>query len=107
MTIIVYYNQSEKEADGSTKISASILGLDIDYKISDSFSVREGIEIISGNSQTDPSTKKEAFNPFYGTNHKFNGFMDYFYVGSHTGMASPGLQNFFLNFKYLPKKFNA
>ena len=24
-----------------------------------------------------------AFSPFYGTNHKFNGLMDYFYVGNH------------------------
>ncbi len=37
-----------------------------------------GAELISG--KTDDSA---AFFPLYGTNHKFNGFMDYFYVGNH------------------------
>ncbi len=27
--------------------------------------------------------KNKSFFPLYGTNHKFNGFMDYFYVGNH------------------------
>ena len=36
-----------------------------------------------------------AFNPMYGTNHKFNGFMDYFYVGNghgNVGLVNPYLQ---------------
>ncbi len=32
-----------------------------------------------------------AFTPLYGTNHKFNGWMDYFYVGNHG--SSIGLQD--------------
>jgi hypothetical protein len=43
----------------------------------------------------------------YGTNHKFNGFMDYFYVGNH--INSVGLNDFFLKYKLSEKKigFNA
>jgi hypothetical protein len=43
-----------------------------------------GGEYLSGTSQD--SAKLEmvnSFNPFYGTNHRFNGYMDYFYVGNH------------------------
>ena len=40
------------------------------------------MEIISGN-DAGTTDKTEAFFPLYGTNHKFNGFMDYFYVGNH------------------------
>lgn len=61
--------------------SAYLLGLDVTYKASQKVGVGAGFEIISGN---DTSTaKSEAFFPLYGTNHKFNGFMDYFYVGNH------------------------
>ncbi len=39
-----------------------------------------GFDYVSGNrSDTD---RNEAFDPLYGTHHKFYGFMDYFYVGS-------------------------
>ncbi len=37
----------------------------------------------SGNDNDTIGEKNKAFTPFYGTNHKFNGFMDYFYVGNH------------------------
>ena len=41
-----------------------------------------GFEILSGN---DASTgdRTEAFFPLFGTNHKFNGFQDFFFVGRH------------------------
>lgn len=41
-----------------------------------------GFEVLSGTNQ-DGDTKNKSFFPLYGTNHKFNGFMDYFYVGNH------------------------
>ncbi len=62
--------------------SAYLLGLDFSYKISPKVGLGAGIEMISGNDRT--TAKSEAFFPLYGTNHKFNGFMDYFYVGNHT-----------------------
>ncbi len=60
---------------------AYLLGLDFSYKASSKVGLGAGVEIISGNDTS--STDNEAFFPLYGTNHKFNGFMDYFYVGNH------------------------
>ncbi|SFZ93662.1 Alginate export [Flaviramulus basaltis] len=60
---------------------AYLLGLDLTYKASDKVGLGAGLEIISGNDGDAGETG--AFFPLYGTNHKFNGFMDYFYVGNH------------------------
>lgn len=62
--------------------NAYLLGLDFSYKASEKVGLGAGIEIISGN---DGMTAGEtgAFFPLFGTNHKFNGLMDYFYVGNH------------------------
>ena len=61
-----------------------------------------GYEYLSGNSY-DKNEKVYAFTPFYGTNHKFNGFMDYFFVGNH--INSVGLQDAFLNYTFSVNKF--
>ena len=61
---------------------AYLLGLDLTYKASDKLGLGIGTEIISGD-KSDSTDKTEAFFPLYGTNHKFNGLMDYFYVGNH------------------------
>lgn len=69
----------------SNNISAYLLGLEANYKTSDKTVLGLGFEIQSGNDNGAPSGgDNNAFTPFYGTNHKFNGFMDYFYVGNHT-----------------------
>jgi len=60
---------------------AYLLGLDFTYKASEKVGLGAGLEIISGNDGDAGETG--AFFPLYGTNHKFNGFMDYFYVGNH------------------------
>lgn len=58
-----------------------------------------GTEILSGNDEaTIVDGQNNAFNPFYGTNHKFNGFMDYFYVGNH--FDNVGLMDFNVNLQY-------
>ncbi|MEN3324262.1 alginate export family protein [Mariniflexile soesokkakense] len=57
------------------------LSLDLSYKVSEKVSIGAGVEVISGNDAGAGETG--AFFPLYGTNHKFNGLMDYFYVGNH------------------------
>ncbi len=57
---------------------AYLLGLDATYKVSDKVTILAGGEIISGAGDNGP-----GFFPLYGTNHKFNGLMDRFYVGNH------------------------
>jgi len=51
-----------------------------------------GVELLSGTDQEGDS-KNKSFFPLYGTNHKFNGFMDYFYVGNHAN--SVGLNDLY------------
>ncbi len=46
----------------------------------------------------------KSFTPLYGTNHKFNGWMDYFYVGNHGG--SVGLMDIYIPLKYSVNKFS-
>ncbi|NJB72830.1 hypothetical protein GGR42_003321 [Saonia flava] len=71
------------ERQGSVDVGgAYLLGLDLSYKASAAVGLGAGIEIISGN-DTSSTDQTEAFFPLYGTNHKFNGLMDYFYVGNH------------------------
>jgi len=76
-----------------TNVNAFLVGLDLGYKASDVWSVGLGFEMQSGNDYNAPNEENKAFNPFYGTNHKFNGFMDYFYVGNH--LNSTGLIDVF------------
>lgn len=61
-----------------------------------------GFEHLSGTDYNE-SSDMNSFTPFYGTNHKFNGFMDYFYVGNHGG--SVGLNDIYLKYKYTKDKF--
>lgn len=71
------------ERQNNVKVGgAYLVGLELGYKASDKVALGLGAEIISGN-KADTTDKTEAFFPLYGTNHKFNGFMDYFYVGNH------------------------
>ncbi len=59
-----------------------------------------GLDYLSGNKST--STKENAFDPTFGTNHKYYGFMDYFYVGNGFGQdgKTSGLIDFYLNTKF-------
>jgi len=68
------------EIVSGTDISAYDVAANFTYKPGSTL-FGAGIEILSGN-DTD-SGEQEAFFPLYGTNHKFNGFQDLFYVGRH------------------------
>lgn len=85
-------------------LSAYLLSLEANYKISEHWKVLLGGELQSGNENGAPANgDNEAFTPFYGTNHKFNGLMDYFYVGNH--INNVGLIDLYLkaNVKFSPK----
>lgn len=64
-------------------LSAYLVGLEGNYKVSTKTKLGLGIELQSGNDYDSNAGDNNAFTPLYGTNHKFNGFMDYFYVGNH------------------------
>ena len=95
------YYQTGKHANGKD-ISALNFLIEADTKTG--FSA--GYEYLSGNSY-DKTDKVYAFTPLYGTNHKFNDFMDYFYVGNH--INSVGLNDAYIKYQYAVNKigFNA
>jgi hypothetical protein len=50
--------------------------------LNEQWTLRGGFELLSGTDLQEPD-KNSAFTPWFGTNHRFNGHMDYFYVGNH------------------------
>ncbi len=68
-------------ANATTDLAAYQLALEATYK-RNALLYGLGFEVLSGTDQ-EGATKNNSFFPLYGTNHKFNGFMDYFYVGNH------------------------
>ncbi|EJF43805.1 alginate export family protein [Capnocytophaga ochracea] len=92
------YMQTGKNAVGADK-SAYMFAVNAGYKFSPIFGLTAGIDYLSGNASDDTSGKDKVFNPFSGTNHKFYGFMDYYYVGAPGSNAAPsaGLLNPYLS----------
>ena len=90
-------------------LSAYYVTLGINKKINNDWGAGLGWELLSGTSQKEKKANvnytNTSFTPFYGTNHKFNGFMDYFYVGNH--LNSVGLSDLYGNISYKNNKFNA
>ncbi len=77
------YYQFGKDVNDNN-LSAYLISLEANYKLSETVKATLGGELISGNdTNTLANGDNHAFNPLYGTNHKFNGLMDYFYVGNH------------------------
>ena len=91
------YLQTGKNAQGTEK-SAYMFAVNAGYKFSPIFGLTAGVDYLSGNASDDTSGKDKKFNPFSGTNHKFYGFMDYYYVGAPGSNAAPsaGLLNPYL-----------
>ncbi len=57
-----------------------------------------GLEVLSGTDNTQTESNR-SYNPLYGTNHLFNGYMDLFYVGG-THENNVGLQDFYFKSRY-------
>ena len=87
------YLQTGKNAAGKDK-EAFLLAALVGYQFTPTFSATLGLDYLSGNDTNSSSNKDKAFNPFSGTNHKFYGFMDHFYVSYS---PSVGLLNPYLN----------
>lgn len=97
-----YYQMGKNAVDND--LAAMYYAFAADYKVTDDFKAGVGFEFLSGNSMTSTSSTDNAFTPFYGTNHKFNGWMDYFYVGNWGGNV--GLMDIYVPLKYKKNKFS-
>lgn len=97
-----FYGQTGKI--GVNKVSAWETAANLGYAFAPKFKATLGYEFLSGKDQTATSTMVKSFNPVFGTNHAFNGLMDYFYVGNHAN--SVGLQDVTLKLDFPIKKVN-
>tara|TARA_B100000768_G_scaffold34234_1_gene32782 strand:- start:22187 stop:23446 length:1260 start_codon:yes stop_codon:yes gene_type:complete len=97
------YLQTGKSKD--SKVKASYFAGNIGYKFTKEWSLGLGVEQLSGTNSNASSTDIKSFAPLFGTNHKFNGFMDYFYVGNHAN--SVGLRDLNMTLGYSKNKFSA
>ncbi|MFA5417346.1 MAG: alginate export family protein [Bacteroidales bacterium] len=98
------YYQGGRNAKNND-LSALYFSANAGYKVSDRFVIALGGEYLSGTSSEETAMqgeKDKSFTPLYGTNHKFNGWMDYFYVGSYNG--SNGLIDLYLPLQYTIEK---
>lgn len=92
----LYYQFGKDIANND--LSAYLLSLEGNYTVTTKSILGLGVEFISGNTNGLPSNlENKAFTPLYGTNHKFNGLMDYFYVGNHVNNV--GLLDIYANAK--------
>jgi hypothetical protein len=80
---------------GTGNISAYLLSVQGHYT-EKLFKVGAGIDMLSGTDPTSSSSDYKTFDPSYGTNHKFYGFMDYF-INIPLNTDDLGLNDFYLN----------
>ncbi|PKP53138.1 MAG: hypothetical protein CVT92_05315 [Bacteroidetes bacterium HGW-Bacteroidetes-1] len=101
-----YYSGGKDASE--RKLSAWYAALGLDHKLSNAVGIGAGWELLSGTSQKEltdnPDYTNRSFSPLYGTSHKFNGLMDYFYAGNH--LNTVGLSDLYLNLSYQYKKIN-
>jgi hypothetical protein len=104
------YGQSGKDANDND-MSAYMFDLGMKFKVAENWKGNIGIQMLSGTDyDADPDADfrlekdNKSFTPLFGTNHKFNGHMDYFYVGNHVGNV--GLQDIYGGLNYSKDKFS-
>ena len=88
------YYQFGKNITGQ-KLQGELLSGAFQYAISKKFSAGAGYDYTSGGSS---GATSKAFDPLYGTPHKFWGFMDYFYVAN--GFGNRGLHDAYIKTKF-------
>ncbi len=96
------YAQIGKNRAGKD-LAAYMFDVNAKFPITDTWKGCAGLQWLSG---TDGNEIEEdnSFTPLFGTNHKFNGHMDYFYVGNHVG--SVGLIDVNAGVNYAKDKFS-
>lgn len=95
------YLQTGKDGADKSVTAFDILG-ELKFTLNKEWSMTTGGEILSGTSQFN-TAKNRSFNPLYGTLHRFNGYMDYFYVGGQH-INNVGLIDIYLKWLYKRNK---
>ena len=90
-----YYQFGKSNAYDTTKtaskavyadLEAYLLTAKISYKFFDPLQIFAGADIYSGTSYTTSNSKSYTFNKLYGTNHSFNGYMEYWSTLPKSGL---------------------
>ena len=90
----LYYQTGEL---GGNDVGAYLLGANATFPTAVT-PITVGFELISGKDDDDLTADVTNFSPDYGTNHAFNGLMDYFFVGPANG--SVGVNDFYVKTKF-------
>jgi len=98
VTASAYYQFGKTSA--GQKISAGLLSSFASYLFDKKTTAGIGIDYYTGGTN---GTTTNAFDPLYGTPHKFAGLMDYYYAASPFGKK--GLIDYYLKAKYKSEKF--
>lgn len=96
------YGQTGERTD--REVSAWYTGLNLNYSVSEAWKIGAGSEYLSGTDMDENSEELYSFTPLFGTNHGFNGHMDYFYVGNHQN--SVGLLDIYGKLMFSKQKFS-
>lgn len=91
------YYQGGRNKSGK-EISACLLSAFSGYRVNSRLTLGPGADFTSGNNDGEQAGKDKAFDPLYGTPHKFWGYMDYFYAADPFG--NRGLTDYYVKLKY-------
>lgn len=89
----VYYQTGKNTLEQSK--SAYQFSVNADFILSSKINLIIGTEWLSGKNYDTPVGENKSFSPLYGTNHAFNGFMDYFYYAGYH-FNSFGLNDYYI-----------
>lgn len=91
----------------NSSLLACYLALEYARQLNEEITLSGGFELLSGNDEEVMITRgrSNAFTPIFGTNHAFNGHMDYFYVGNH--MDDVGLIDFYGGMNFRRERWSA
>jgi hypothetical protein len=81
--------------DSQKKLDAGLVNVALQYAFNKKFSMGPGVDYTTGGANASTS---HAFDPLYGTPHKFWGLMDYFYAANPFGKT--GLVDYYLKSKW-------
>ncbi|MFA7471655.1 MAG: alginate export family protein [Spirosomataceae bacterium] len=90
---------------GTITLNAWQIALLGSWALPNGWKVLTGYERMSGQKPSSNGSTIRSFTPWYGTNHKFNGHMDYFYVGNHKN--SVGLADYYVSLEWRKSRFSA
>lgn len=94
-----YFQMGKNAADQD--VNAQFFSLSATFK-TNLTPITLGVDYATGTKYDADANTDNSWNPLYGTNHKFYGFMDYFYVGNGHGQLgrNSGLTDIYLKTKF-------